>query len=99
VRTLSDGRVYTGRQAVAEKLIDEIGGEDRAVDWIKREKKLSDDITVQDWKVESEDEGLFGLGLKITSGALKAMGLPDLAEQAKMQKLDGLLSVWHPSLQ
>lgn len=99
VKILSDGRVYTGRQAVAEKLIDEIGGEDKAVDWIKKEKKLSGDIAVRDWKVKNEDGGLFGLGLKITSGALKALGLPDLAEQAKMQKLDGLLSVWHPSLQ
>jgi protease-4 len=99
VKVLSDGRVYTGRQAVAEKLIDEIGGEDKAVDWIKKEKKLSGDIAVRDWKVKNEDDGLFGLGLKITSGALKALGLPDLAEQAKMQKLDGLLSVWHPSLQ
>src|SRR5262249_8159474 len=99
VKILSDGRVYTGRQAVADKLIDEIGGEDKAVDWIKKEKKLSGDIAVRDWKVKSEDDGLLGLGLKITSGALKALGLPDLAEQAKLQKLDGLLSVWHPSLQ
>ena len=38
VKILSDGRVYTGRQAVAEKLIDELGGEDKAVDWIKKEK-------------------------------------------------------------
>jgi protease-4 len=99
VKILSDGRVYTGRQAVAEKLIDEIGGEDKAVDWIKKEKNLSGDIAVKDWKVKSEDDGLLGLGLKITSGALKALGLPDLAEQAKLQKLDGLLSVWHPSLE
>jgi protease-4 len=99
VKVLSDGRVYTGRQAVAEKLIDELGGEEKAVDWIKKEKKLPADIEVKDWAVPPEDTGLLGLGLKITSGALKAMGLPDLAQQAQMQKLDGLLSVWHPSLQ
>lgn len=99
VKILSDGRVYTGRQAVAEKLIDELGGEEKAVDWLKKEKQLPDDITVKDWEVKSEDSGLFGLGLRITSGALKALGLPDLAETAKLQKLDGLLSVWHPSLQ
>jgi len=98
VKVLSDGRVYTGRQAVAEKLIDELGGEEKAVDWIKKEKKLPDDIAVKDWEVSSDELGLFGLGLKITSGALKAVGLPDLAEQAELQKLDGLLSVWHPSL-
>lgn len=99
VKVLSDGRVYTGRQAVAEKLIDELGGEDKAVDWIRREKKLSADIAVQDWEVPAEDRGMLGLGLKITSGALKALGLPDLAEQAQMGKLDGLVSVWHPSFQ
>ena len=99
VKVLADGRVYTGRQAVAEKLIDELGGEDKAVDWIKKEKKLSGDIAVRDWEVASEEKGLFGLGLRITSGALRALGLPDLVEQAKFQKLDGLLSVWHPSLQ
>ncbi len=99
VKVLSDGRVYTGRQAVAEKLVDELGGEEKAVDWIKKEKKLSDDITVKDWKAASDDDGLLGLGFKVASGALTALGLPDLAEQAKLQKLDGLLSVWHPSLQ
>jgi protease-4 len=99
VKVLSDGRVYTGRQAVAEKLIDELGGEDQAVDWIKRESKITTDIAVEDWDVPREDRGLFGLGLKIMSGALKALGLESLAEQAQMQKLDGLVSVWHPSLQ
>lgn len=99
VKILSDGRVYTGRQAVAEKLIDELGGEEKAVAWIKKEKKLSDGIEVKDWALPSEDKGLFGLGLRITSGALKAMGLPDLAKQAQLQKLDGLVSVWHPSFQ
>lgn len=99
VKILSDGRVYTGRQAAAEKLVDELGGEDKAIDWIKREKKLPDSITVKDWAVPAEDKGLFGLGLKVTSGALKALGLPDLAKQAQLQKLDGLVSVWHPSLQ
>lgn len=99
VKILSDGRVYTGRQAVAEKLIDELGGEEKAIAWMRREKKLSDGIEVKDWAVPSEDKGLFGLGLRITSGALKALGLPDLAKQAQLQKLDGLVSVWHPSFQ
>jgi protease-4 len=99
VKILSDGRVYTGRQAVAEKLIDELGGEEKAVDWFKKEKKLSADIAVKDWEAPAEDRGIFGWGLKITSVALKALGLPDLAEQVQMGKLDGLVSVWHPSLQ
>ena len=31
---LADGRIYTGRQALDAKLIDEIGGEDAAVAWL-----------------------------------------------------------------
>ena len=37
VAVLADGRVYTGRQAVTEKLIDALGGEDVALDWLETE--------------------------------------------------------------
>ena len=40
MKVLADGRVYTGRQAVAEKLIDDLGGEEKAVDWLQTQKKL-----------------------------------------------------------
>ena len=39
VTILADGRVYTGRQAVAEKLIDELGGEEKAVDWLQARRR------------------------------------------------------------
>jgi protease-4 len=97
VRILSDGRVYTGRQAVAVKLVDELGGEDKAVDWLKKEKKLDDSIKVVDWDVKSRLDQT-GFGLKILSAALEALGLPGLRQEAEMRQLDGLVSVWHPSL-
>jgi protease-4 len=97
VKALSDGRVYTGRQAVAEKLIDELGGEDKAVDWIKREKNLDSGIEVIDWTPKSHSE-LGGLGFRIAAGVLGALGLDDIVSSARVQKLDGLVSVWHPSL-
>jgi protease IV len=97
VRILSDGRVYTGRQAVAVKLVDELGGEDKAVDWLKKEKKLDESIKVVDWDVKSEFERA-GLGLRILSMTLEAIGLPGLTREVEMRQLDGLVSVWHPSL-
>ena len=33
-RELSDGRIYTGRQALEAQLIDEIGGEKTALTWL-----------------------------------------------------------------
>jgi protease IV len=97
VRILADGRVYTGRQAVTEKLIDELGGEDKAVDWIKKEKGLPSGIEVLDWDAKPMTDPT-GLGFRIASNLLKSVGLGGLAEEVRIQKLDGLLSVWHPSL-
>ena len=31
---LADGSIFTGRQALANKLIDELGGEDEAIAWL-----------------------------------------------------------------
>ena len=97
VQVLADGRVYTGRQAVAEKLIDELGGEDKAVDWIKKEKSLPAGIEVLDWKVKPMTD-VSGLGFRIASALLNMAGLGNLVEEARIQKLDGLLSVWHAPL-
>ena len=97
VKVLADGRVYTGRQAIAQKLIDELGGEDKAVDWIKKEKKLDPGIEVIDWETESLTDPS-GFGFRIVSSLLESIGLQGLAEEARMRKLDGLISVWHPSL-
>ncbi|MBC7800580.1 MAG: signal peptide peptidase SppA [Gemmatimonadaceae bacterium] len=38
VRTLADGRAYTGRQAQKLGLVDEIGGEIEAREWLERER-------------------------------------------------------------
>ena len=50
VKVLADGRVYTGRQAVTEKLIDALGGEEVALEWLQTQKKLPKDMEVIDWR-------------------------------------------------
>ncbi len=50
VKVLADGRVYTGRQAVTEKLIDALGGEEVALDWLQTQKKLPKDMEIVDWR-------------------------------------------------
>ena len=39
LETVADGRVFTGRQAVELKLVDELGDEQAAIDWLAKEKK------------------------------------------------------------
>ena len=96
VKVLADGRVYTGRQAVVVKLIDEIGGEDKAIAWLERERKIAAGTGVLDWALPVNAD-LTGLGFSIADGVLKAIGLAGLRQRAEIAKLDGLLVLWHPS--
>jgi len=97
VLVLSDGRVYTGRQAVKEKLVDAIGGEEKAVDWLTAEKKLPKELKVLDWKPSSSRDAS-SLGFASMRLILSAIGLERLATLAEHRNLDGLLAVWQPPL-
>jgi len=87
--TATDGRVFTGRQALDRKLIDAIGGEEEALAWLKKEKKIpTDQLDVRDMKAESELDGLKKwLESVAPIGFLTQMPTP----------LDGLVSIWHPA--
>lgn len=58
---VADGRVFSGRQALENGLVDEIGGESAAIDWLN-EQGVESGLPVADRFVEREDEGLFGFG-------------------------------------
>lgn len=42
VLKLADGRIYTGRQALEVKLVDEIGNEKNALEWLEKEHEIKD---------------------------------------------------------
>jgi protease-4 len=104
VAGLVDGRIYSGRQAVALKLVDEIGGEPEAVRWLETSRGVPKDLKVIDWK-PSED-GSWGKVTGSMSGALarvaaailgNMMPLTALSPAVGRVGLDGLVSVWQPS--
>jgi protease-4 len=97
VKVLADGRVYTGRQAVTEKLIDALGGEEVALDWLQTQKKLPKDIEIIDWR-SAQNAGATGLGFSVANIVLKALGFEGLRRQVESARLDGLLVLWHPQL-
>jgi protease-4 len=97
---VSDGRVFTGRQALSARLIDGIGGENEAREWMSTERKVSNDLKIQDWEPESEEvtSKLGLLGLKMIAdwfGLSQAVS----AIENHTPRLDGLLVLWHPQLQ
>jgi protease-4 len=95
VRELSDGRVYTGRQAIAAKLIDELGGEETAVAWLASEKNIAAGLEIVDWEPKPATNPA---GLGFASGfLLRALGLEILEKAVAQAKLDGLLVLWHPA--
>ncbi|MBC8020223.1 MAG: signal peptide peptidase SppA [Methyloceanibacter sp.] len=97
---LTDGRIYSGRQAVELKLADEIGDEKTAMSWLAKERKIPPGLKIVDWKPAPESSGLSGWlfqSLAATVG-LSAERLAGVAGQISATlKLDGLVSVWHPA--
>ncbi len=90
-KRLGDGRIYTGRQAKQAGLIDETGGEERALNWLESEKGVSGKLQVLD-AVYGEEE-LWSRG-----GSAMIQSFFDKTLKLKGFNLDGLLSVWHPNL-
>jgi protease-4 len=103
LQTVTDGRVFTGRQGVALKLVDEVGNEKTAIAWLAREKGLKADTPVRDWQLKPRFGDLSMLHLA-TRIALEAVGLGALVQRVETWSaiqaidrlnLDGLLALWH----
>ncbi|MFL6796824.1 MAG: signal peptide peptidase SppA [Xanthobacteraceae bacterium] len=103
---VADGRVFTGRQGVPLKLVDELGDERAAIAWLAKEKKIDPSTPVRDFRMRDRLSDLPFLHTAAV-GALQAIGLADLARRleswagiqaVERLNLDGLLALWHPSL-
>jgi len=87
-KKLADGRVYTGRQALKNGLLDSLGGEAAARQWLAEKRKIPQKLPVRDVGVaplsEKWRELLGGIVGKIVF--------------SERLRLDGPISVWHPEL-
>ncbi|MGE5261699.1 MAG: signal peptide peptidase SppA [Actinomycetota bacterium] len=97
---LTDGRIYSGRQAVDLKLVDQIGDERDAKTWLSKERNISSSLKIVDWKPQEESSGVFGWLIHSTasfSGISTEKIAALLGQITATLKLDGLVSVWHPA--
>ncbi|HEX4766360.1 MAG TPA: signal peptide peptidase SppA [Lichenihabitans sp.] len=95
---VDDGRVFTGRQALPLKLIDQIGTEQDAIAWLETSRSVAKGLPVRDYKPEHR-RGLFGLfSIASTAEALGLTSLADIARKvdasAGAVRVDGLMAVW-----
>ncbi|WP_299809330.1 signal peptide peptidase SppA [uncultured Roseibium sp.] len=102
-RDLANGRILTGHEALGEKLIDAIGGEDKAIAWLETEKGVAEDLPVVTWTTRENLEELpfssrvsrefgKGIGSALLNPINDAKGLIP-----RGLTLDGLVSVWQAS--
>ena len=85
-RELADGRVYSGRQALELALIDAIGGEATAREWLTEEREIPESLPTRDLEIDRPSAGWLPSVASLTGNILFSERL----------MLDGLLSVWHP---
>jgi len=62
------GRIFSGRQALEFGLVDKIGGEAQALEWLTKTKKIDEDLPVIDWASDDQDQsGFLGLAARSLS--------------------------------
>ena len=102
---VADGRVFTGRQAIELKLVDELGDEKTAIAWLAKEREYRRQTPVRDWDIKDRLRDLPFLHVA-AAALLDAVGLTALAQRhvanagtvqaIERLNLDGLLALWHP---
>jgi protease-4 len=101
---IADGRVFTGRQGAALKLVDALGNEKTALAWLEKEKAIPASTPVRDYSLEPRFNELSFLhvaawtfeavGLSAAAHRIEAWGAVQAVERLN---LDGLLALWHPA--
>jgi len=97
-RRLADGRIFTGAQALADGLIDEIGGEDTAIEWLVSERDMPADLPIRSYRPSRDSDIPFvsSVATAVTDRVLGAMGFA-IPPQFPMGSVDGLWSIWQAS--
>jgi len=86
VLDLADGRVFTGRQAVANGLIDGLGGEAEARQWLTEVHGVDEGLPARAVEIPRDDRWWRWLIESVVGKTVFSERL----------RLDGLVSVWHP---
>jgi protease IV len=102
---VADGRVFTGRQALELKLIDQLGDEKAAVAWLVAQKGVKADLPVRDYKLSPRfgDLTFLRTAVAVTFDALGLSGIARHIEQTNVGQavdrlsLEGMLALWQPA--
>ena len=97
---LEQGRVFSGREALAFKLIDQIGGEPEAVKYLEEQRNIPKGLKVVDWKPKRESSwGVLGLsvdGARRACSAIAPAARSPSSSPATARSPDCGLTAWYP---
>jgi len=100
---LEQGRVYSGREALQHKLVDEIGGETEAIAWLEQKRNVPKNLKVVDWKPSRDFDWswtgslAYSLGAFVVSLGREATAALRADPSLGAITLDGLVSLWQPA--
>jgi protease IV len=101
VAGLEQGRVFSGRDALNHKLVDQIGGEAEVIRYLEERRSVPKGLKVVDWKVSRDAEwslvrcGTLALARMTGISAVNDMARLMTDDRLAGLRLDGLLSIWH----
>jgi protease-4 len=87
VRSLADGRAYSGRQALANGLVDEIGGEREAIAWLEKKRHVTTGLPVNDVVKGTWTQ-------RMMQGSIEEL----FVSARQSLRVDGVLALWQPSM-
>lgn len=90
VMALADGRVYSGRAALENGLIDALGGVEEAREWLAQTHGISTNLPLRDLPPERPRDSWEGLAGQAFAALFGKSLFPERL------RLDGLISLWHP---
>lgn len=96
------GKIYSGRQALKARLIDQIGGEEDALKWLRDKHSIAADAEIIDWTAEDSSGASFLMkSLASIVGGIFGVNSEHISwligDTGSFNQLDGLVSLWHPS--
>lgn len=99
VLAVADGSIFTGRQALENRLVDELGGEEIVLEWLKT-RGVDAELDIVEWKPAQQGGLLTPMSAAQAAGAFFGFDkfASELFGSAGVDRmfLDGLLSVWQP---
>ncbi len=87
VRSLADGRAYSGRQALGNGLVDEIGGEREAVAWLEKSRHVTSGLPVNDVLKGTWTQ-------RMMQGSIEGL----IVSARQSLRVDGIWALWQPSI-